>query len=578
MRILFPIARAVLASYSEQIRTETKMLRFTLCSVLCLLVLPVTAQEKTTDAPSKGIQPLDVTGRIHRAMQKRISVDFEETTLEDICAWLADQTGEAIQFDPSLEDEGIAIDDRVISVVAKDISLETFFQLVSLQTDEAIDWWIEDEVITIGSQAAAAEQLTSLVFNVKHILTAFKEAPEFWSIQYHGGGGHFGGGVSGGGGGMFSIPNQQPGSVHLKRNVAFPQFGGMSGGGGGGGMAQPSFGMSRQSPEEEISNLIYEATSGPWMDMDGVGGHVNVVGNALCVQTSRRVADQVRLLIDSLSTLIAQKPGMSVVEISREQARTKNLNQTLQKVETVDLDEDLLSDVFAFIAEQFGVNIAIDRRALDDEGIDIRDLSVNLSRRKVQLRSILNAITRQHELTFVNLHGVLLITTPVALEDSMSVQIHDARKLMQAGFVNDSFIDMLQGGNGSWQDRDGDGGTLTVLSNGLIVIRQTAEQHRVVTQRIKQLRSAMKIADKPQSSDQILRTKYYTVPFGTSPTVVIQSIQTLIQKDTWNGCTQALIIGERRIAVRHTLAVHKEIDAFMKNAVTSKVSKPGPSP
>lgn len=119
--------------------------------------------------------------------------------------------------------------------------------------------------------------------------------------------GSMGGARIGGGGGMFGVPNGLGGGQPA-------QFGGRNregglGGGGGGGPAAGQTSASapssvRQvSPSDKFVNLVMEMTSPPalWMETDGTGGSIAVVGDMLVVRQNDDVHRRIVKLLNLLS-------------------------------------------------------------------------------------------------------------------------------------------------------------------------------------------------------------------------------------------------------------------------------------
>ena len=128
-----------------------------------------------------------------------------------------------------------------------------------------------------------------------------------------GGGGGFGGGMGGGlgggtpaagGGGIFRIPD----------NI-LPQFGGGGGqfGGGGGGVYAP--GVSSILDAATLQQMIYDHVSDddtPWIDMDGDGGKISIVGSILVVTHTAKVHERVAQLLDALKVGNNRAPTVQV--------------------------------------------------------------------------------------------------------------------------------------------------------------------------------------------------------------------------------------------------------------------------
>src|SRR5690606_17782298 len=62
-------------------------------------------------------------------------------------------------------------------------------------------------------------------------------------------------------------------------------------------------------PSWYIVDFILEETSGPWLELDGIGGSITPYGSLLFVRQSPRVQEEVATVIDGLTRLAtAEKP------------------------------------------------------------------------------------------------------------------------------------------------------------------------------------------------------------------------------------------------------------------------------
>jgi RNA polymerase sigma factor (sigma-70 family) len=90
------------------------------------------------------------------------------------------------------------------------------------------------------------------------------------------------------------------------------------------------------------------------------------------------------------------------------------LEAELKKSTQLEFVETPLQDVFEFLKDYHGIEIQIDRKALDDVGIG-SDTPVTRNLNGISLRTGLRLILRDLDLTYTTMDEVLLITTPEAV-------------------------------------------------------------------------------------------------------------------------------------------------------------------
>ena len=90
--------------------------------------------------------------------------------------------------------------------------------------------------------------------------------------------------------------------------------------------------------------------------------------------------------------------------------RNASIRAALDQKTDIKFIETPFSGVFDDLKQRHGIEIQLDRRALDDAGIP-RDMPITRSIKDVTLRSALNLLLHDLDLTYVVQNGVLMITT-----------------------------------------------------------------------------------------------------------------------------------------------------------------------
>ena len=95
----------------------------------------------------------------------------------------------------------------------------------------------------------------------------------------------------------------------------------------------------------------------------------------------------------------------------------------------VDFVEAHLSDVASALAHQYEINVRLDTKALDGVGIG-NDTPITVTVNHVSLRSALELMLRDLELTWLIQHETLMITTPEVAEENLHTRVYDVRDLV----------------------------------------------------------------------------------------------------------------------------------------------------
>ena len=142
----------------------------------------------------------------------------------------------------------------------------------------------------------------------------------------------------------------------------------------------------------------------------------------------------------SVSNLLAEDNPPAASQIRTGQAA---IEEELAKPATLEFKETPLSDVIDYLKEQCKIEVCLDLRALTDVGIG-GDTPITINLHALPLRSALNLMLRQLNLTWTVRDDVLLITTPEEDESTMTTKVYDVADLV-----------VCQGSDGElWDDYD----------------------------------------------------------------------------------------------------------------------------
>ncbi len=133
---------------------------------IAALLTALQAALSNSDQPVHRLEPKE-HAKLRQALELPVDVDFVDTPLEDAADFLSDAKDVPIVLDEkALTEEGVAMDEPVNLTLAGK-SLQTTLELMLDPFDlEAV---LEDGTILITTKTKAEENLTPVIYNVKHI-------------------------------------------------------------------------------------------------------------------------------------------------------------------------------------------------------------------------------------------------------------------------------------------------------------------------------------------------------------------------------------------------------------------------
>jgi hypothetical protein len=177
-------------------------------------------------------------------------------------------------------------------------------------------------------------------------------------------------------------------------------------------------------------------------------------------------------------------------------------NLALAQPADVDLREASLEDLVSLVADRTGLNVVLDRKALDEAGIGV-DARVTLRARGAPLSGVLELALRQLDLTWHVRHGVLLITTldeqelsglelrVYPVEDLVRVPIECPVASSDGGYDFDMLIDLLTTtvAPDRWDEVGGPGSVAPWPNRPALVVSQVREVHEELGRLFEALRA-----------------------------------------------------------------------------------------
>ena len=226
---------------------------------------------------------------------------------------------------------------------------------------------------------------------------------------------------------------------------------------------------------------------------------------------------------------------------------TEAILKVLEEPTSLEVIETPLSDVLTQIQSKHGVHVYLDLRALDDVGVP-SDVPITFAMSGIPLRSALELILGELDLTWTIRSDVLLITTPEEAENLLVTKTYDVADLLVSARSH-----AYQGGGlpttpqeYRWPEQmplmQGSGG----LSNGGGLASSGAES------------DAMAFACGGMGGP------WHPSSYAAADELV-DLIQTVIDPDSWDevGGAGNCTLYDQVLAISQTVAIHLEIEAFL---------------
>jgi len=111
-----------------------------------------------------------------------------------------------------------------------------------------------------------------------------------------------------------------------------------------------------------------------------------------------------------------RRRAMALSDVRPKSSSEVNIEKKLNEPITLNFKEMSLDEAITFVQNYTGLNVILDNKALNDEGLS-RDSKVNLQANSIKLKSALKFMLRPLGLTYKAEDDVLLITSPQAMRD-----------------------------------------------------------------------------------------------------------------------------------------------------------------
>ena len=525
-------------------RGNSLALAFMLCAQLLLVATRSQAENADvakTNASTETVADSCIkngpNASIHAALKRPLDVDFVETPLGDVIEFLRQKT--KIEIQPStraLANAGLSTD-MPVSCNIKGVSLGASLRIILRDLD--LTYVIRDEVLLITTPDECEAALETRVLPVDDLV-----------------------------------------SYRDQRSV-------------------PTAGFDHLI---DLISVIISPQS--WGDVGGPGT-IDVFRGSLVVSQTADVQTELCELLESLRKfpLLRQyqedapmpKP-ISLADV-HDPAKAR-LEKKFAEETQFEFIETPLADVAAFISDKHEIPVLVDTHALGNAGLS-GETPVSKKVKGVTLRSALRLLLRDLDLTYVIRDEVVWITVPESVEQhvvnvlfpvaDLIVSRDDAGAVLipvpdlivdrdDVNVVDEQFENLIHVITSTVQpstwDEVGGPGSLTIFApRGLLVVSNTPDVQKEVSELLKKLRAAHKQSatlSKPEDGAHVLRGYSLIESKPNSPPInyddLVEIIQQLVTPDEWNdevGAPLIRYVGQRLI-VHHRRNAQQQIERMLR--------------
>jgi hypothetical protein len=528
------------------------MARLTVCTLTGVVVLtglggpnyraedppfaPPPAQKQQPDATVRSIPTAesikaekaarDAEAAILRALQAKVTLEFQEVALADALSMLADEGHVSIWLDvEALKEEGIGWD-APVTVNLKAISIEQ--ALNRILSPLRLTWLVADEVVKVTTPEKAGGFFQTRVYDVRALqrLSAqlLPDCPERESLSW---------------------------LLDVVRDHMGGDWQGLEGRGGTVAL---------------LGDLLIVWQT--WHVQREVAG---LVGSLTTFADSKSAGDAV-ILPSSRSPVVADRA----------------VREALQRKVTLEYIEKPFAEVAADLQKLSGTPILIDERELSEEGI-ATDTPVTLEIADVSLHSVLKLLVQPLALSAYFADGAFHITTNERARHMQFAVVYDARNLVKSGFVGGGLAKVIQTETtGPWQTVDGTGGIASEPLPGLLIVSQNPMAHAEVALLLDDLRKRLAEAEKPAADEpsgekgapEQLVTRMYSVLNNERASALEKVVPVFVAPGTWDASDGPGVIRrvETTLVIRQTPKGHAEIAKFLKEIFAAETGPAASSP
>ena len=297
-----------------------------------------------------------------------------------------------------------------------------------------------------------------------------------------------------------------------------------------------------------------------WTDVGGAGV-MSFLGDVIFVHQTDRAQREVHGLLAAL-----RKHGRQTFLF--DPPRHSRLRQKLDENVTVAMRETPLEKAVQQLAEKAQADIRLDTHALRKTDIrQRRPITLSLTDRK--LKTVLQAMLIDLELTWILRDGVLWLTTHEEAETFCKTAVYDVRDLCRDEAESEALVEAItsQAQPTSW-DQVGGSGSAQVPKPGTLVVANTESVLGEVLDLLETYRTALrssKARKRPEDDPKRIITVYYRMHTGVAMDL-LTLLPTLVRPESWRKEGNPEAAGE-------IILVHSAPDLSNIGATTTTTSE-----
>lgn len=519
------------------------------------------------DLPSEGVDETPATfgfyalekarwedeERVRGALRQPISVDFQETSLREALAFVAESIGAQIRYEMSAESESNL--GTPISLALESDKAVRIIRSLFQATDASWSWeyYLDGRVIVVSDHhvllATIIYDLTKLVelgFRVEtgapYEIDSYRDdhlSSERFAVA---------------GFGLEEIAS--PGAPSPLRIVGLSQW-----------EDEPSEELIRAVSLRETSStlkqLIQFQTSGPWYELDGIGGTADMFGTRLIVRHNERCHAEIDELINRLTQAAEQPPGGPPVALFG--GLDERGYAALAKRVSVSYDSIPFAEVLEDMSRRFDFPYRIDDYDEDPESLErTRNQLVSLEMVDRYVYDILSELGQITSMPPCVVRGTVWFGGSGCC-DLQYAAVYDVRDFDPSAWPD--LVRLFQNEtSGPWLDIDGIGGGLTLLDNGFLIINQTPHIHGEIAVCLERLRAQGATKPLPNPADDEWTTRIYPIENAGAIDWLVDAVQTFVRPDSWDtgGGAAAIRGGGHTLIIRQTGAGHRDVARLLE--------------
>ncbi len=503
---------------------------------------------------------------ILKKLQQPAEFSFQATPLREAMDSLAQKHGLAIVINESALKDVDAAGEVKLSGAAKGISLE--FGLNRLLGQTKLAWVVRHEVLEITSKEDADTHLVTRVYPVADLV----------------------------------VPVLPPGT-DPKAPPPEPDY---------------------ESLMQVIKNVVRPDS---WKDAGGPGT-IEPVVLTLVVSQTQAIQRQVVELLAALRTAekladpkLATRQSVIKCYDGRSEERVAEI---LGHRVTLDLDNASLADIAAAWPKQFGLDVALDHRSLQEANVDAAKTTFGLHAKERSLRSALDLVLREHKLSWIVQDGALVITSRDKMQTTLTVRVYpiadligpvaevmappdgsrppfrDPLATVVGGTDADEMMNTIKNTvqPDSWKAAGGPGTLKFSEDASALVCSQSREVHERMEQLLADLRergtrpkpgakaNATAAQQPPRDDEIVLRAYVLSADVAIRAKVADEAaklVRELVAPDSWTAKdTPAFLrVWPDRLVIRQTAKVHRDVQKLLLDLellLPTGPSQPPPAP